>query len=136
VSSYHDELQALAIAIGSDGCTHASDLAVECCWEHDWSYVTGMTPRGVAVTKAQADERFRDCLQAHSTCRWLSPLAWWRWLAVREFGRGIWARRPPTTETLSGLLRVNGAARWRADGLLAEAQAVRRAVRSPQEPFA
>ena len=60
MSSYHDELKALAESIGSDGCTHALEIDVECCWEHDYTYVTGKTPRGVRFTKAQADLRFRD----------------------------------------------------------------------------
>lgn len=89
MSSYHDELKALAESIGSDGCSGPTlQVHVDCCWEHDWSYVTCMTPRGVPTTKAEADRRFRDCLQAHSPLRFLSPLAWWRWLAVMQFGRG------------------------------------------------
>jgi len=91
--SYHDELKALAESIGSDGCSSpALQVCVECCWEHDWSYVTGLTPRGVVTSKAEADRRFRDCLQAHSSFRWLSPFSWWRWLGVRHFGHGVWQR--------------------------------------------
>lgn len=88
MASYHDELKALAESIGSDGCTKGTDIHLECCWEHDASYVLGVTPRGVPITKAQADRRFRDCNQAHSPLRWLSPLAWLRWTAVHLFGGG------------------------------------------------
>lgn len=87
MSSYHDELKALAEALGSDGCTHATQTYQVCCWEHDVAYSLSVTPRGVPTTKAQADRRFRDCLQAHSPFRFLSPLAGWRWLAVHWFGQ-------------------------------------------------
>ena len=90
--SYHDQLKTLAQSIGSDGCTNAAEWYQECCWEHDWTYVTGMTPRGVSITKAEADQRFRDCLQRHSSFLWLSPMSWWRYLAVRKFGRGNFDR--------------------------------------------
>lgn len=95
MTSYHDELAALAKAIGSDGCTHAADWYVECCWEHDASYRRGVTLRGVPITKAHADQRFRDCIQANSGLRFLNPLSWWRWAAVSWFGRGIWATQTP-----------------------------------------
>ena len=95
MSSYRDALEAWAIANGSDGCTTPSTQAFQvCCWEHDHAYVTGQTLRGVRVTKAEADQRFRDCIQAHSSLRWLSPLSWWRWLAVHWYGRGVWTLRP------------------------------------------
>lgn len=87
MSSYHDELQALATSIGSDGCTHAAEFYQDCCLEHDVAYALGITPRGVPITKAQADRRFRDCNAAHSPLRFLSPLAWLRWSAVHWFGR-------------------------------------------------
>lgn len=92
--SYHDQLALLAKSIGSDGCTHGMDICIECCWEHDWTYVTGLTPQGRVVDKEYADRRFRDCLQAHMSLRWLNPLSWWRYLAVVKFGHGIWGRRP------------------------------------------
>lgn len=113
MSSYHDQLKALAESIDSDGCTQGTDVHIECCWEHDWAYVTGTTPRGVPTTKAEADRRFRDCNQAHSSLRWLSPMAWWRWTAVHLFGGG-----PPLTPP-SGLIFFYPAA-------IAEAQAARR----------
>lgn len=92
MASYHDQLQALAESIGSDGCTHGLEICIECCWEHDWTYVTGMTPRGVVVSKEYADKRFRDCIQAHTSLRWLNPLSWWRYVAVVKFGHGIWGK--------------------------------------------
>jgi len=99
MASYYDELKALAESIGSDGCTHATQIHQVCCFEHDICYVLGTTPRGVPITKAQADRRFRDCNQAHSPFKFLSPLAGWRWLAVHWFGSG-----PPVGVPVPGLL--------------------------------
>lgn len=93
MASYHDQLKALAESIGSDGCTKALDICIECCWEHDWTYVTGMTPQGVSVTKEYADRRFRDCIQAHRSLRWFSPISWIRYGFVKRLGRGIWGKK-------------------------------------------
>lgn len=95
--SYTEELEAWGKTVGSDGCTVVPEFFRVCCLEHDRAYATGKTLRGVVVTKADADQRFRDCIQRHSTFRWLSPLSWWRWWAVRQFGRGVWATPPPQT---------------------------------------
>lgn len=89
--SYRDELEAWAKSVGSDGCSWpATQVHQVCCWGHDYAYFSGKTPRGVPVTKAEADQLFRDCLQRHSSFRWLSPMSWWRWLAVSWFGQGVW----------------------------------------------
>lgn len=93
MSSYYNQLKELAESIGSDGCTGVLDIHVECCWEHDWTYVTGMTPQGVSVTKEYADMRFRDCIQAHVSLRWLSPRSWIRYVGVVVLGSGIWGRK-------------------------------------------
>lgn len=96
MASYAEEVKALAESLGSDGCSApALQVYVTCCHVHDIGYALGVSPRGVPITKAQADQRFRDCLQAHSSLRWLSPLSWWRWVAVRQFGHGIWKVLPP-----------------------------------------
>ncbi len=93
IASYREELEAWALAAGSDGCTAVPDFFRVCCLEHDHAYVTGATLRGVPVTKMEADMRFRDCIQRHSSFRWLSPMSWWRWFAVRKFGKGIWNKQ-------------------------------------------
>src|SRR5688572_320854 len=96
MASYEDELRAWAHTVGSDGCsTPALEFFQVCCWAHDFAYVNGKTIRGQVVSKAQADQQFRDCIQRHSTLRWLSPMSWWRWWAVRRFGRGVWRQQPP-----------------------------------------
>lgn len=106
MASYYDQLKTLAESIGSDGCSHATQWYQQCCWEHDWAYVTGTTPRGVPVTKEQADQRFRDCIQAHSSFRWFSPMSWWRFLAVKKFGKGVW-NKVNRTETKTLLTHWN-----------------------------
>jgi hypothetical protein len=127
VTSYHDELQALAESIGSDGCTHALEVDVDCCWEHDWAYVTGTTPRGVVVTKAEADQRFRDCAQRRSSFRYFSPLSWWRWAGVRLGGRGVWSK---STRPSLGVL----SAPWTLFEALLEARAARDAILAALAP--
>lgn len=124
MTSYHDELEALATSIGSDGCTHALQVRVECCWEHDWAYVTGTTPRGEPLTKAQADQRFRDCLCAHSPLRWLSPWAWVRWLAVSRFGHGNWTKpRVMQTQSAMGTATILATAKAARAAILEEGHA-------------
>jgi hypothetical protein len=86
VSSYADEVKAAALALGSDGCSHVPELYQHCCYEHDIHCRTHRTLRGVPISSAEAAERFRHCIQVHSSFRWLSPLSWWRWAGVRTFG--------------------------------------------------
>ena len=128
MSSYHDELQALAAAIGSDGCTGVPEFYQDCCLEHDIAYALGTTPRGVPTTKAQADRRFRDCNQAHSPLRFLSPLAWWRWTAVHLFGHPL-PRLAATTRPVLKQAIVRALLRER----LAEAAAARERMRGEAE---
>lgn len=96
MASYEEELEAWGRTVGSDGCTYpAMQVFRICCLAHDRAYATGFTIRGVRITKAQADQQFRDCIQRHSTFRWLSPMSWWRYWAVRRFGRGVWKTQLP-----------------------------------------
>ncbi len=88
--SYREELEAWGASVGSDGCTAVPEFYRVCCLEHDHAYVTGQTMRGRIVSKYEADQRFRDCIQVNSTFRWASPMSWWRWLAVHTFGGGVW----------------------------------------------
>lgn len=75
----------------SDGCTHAFELYKECCFMHDFMYQTGINPFTTeVVTRRQADAIFRRCLQKHSPLKKGSPMAWWRWIAVRAFARKAW----------------------------------------------
>lgn len=97
-----------AKAIESDGCTLVSELFHHCCSEHDLAYRLKKDPRKAylywikrcvnywdlakPITRAEADRRFRECMQSHSTFGKFSPVAWVRWAGVRMFGQGAWSK--------------------------------------------
>lgn len=72
----------------SDGCTGVADFYIECCWYHDKLYQTGLDFNNQPVTRAEADRRFRLCMQSRSKLGRFSPMSWWRFSGVRIFGRG------------------------------------------------
>ena len=84
---YWDRVRDKAAELGADGCSMATGAFVECCLEHDVHYRTGKTLRGMTISRRDADARFRACMQARSRFGAFSPMAWWRWAAVRLFGR-------------------------------------------------
>jgi len=76
----------------SDGCTGVPDFYRFCCYEHDFHYQFGYDIDGKPITRRQADRQFRQCIQANSHFGWWSPMAVWRWMAVRAVGWKYWAR--------------------------------------------
>jgi len=84
---YWTRVWALAQVLESDGCTGVPDWYLPACHEHDIAYRTGMDPLGRLISRAEADRRLRDAIQARSPFGRLSPMSWWRWAAVRAFGR-------------------------------------------------
>jgi hypothetical protein len=77
----------------ADGCSKALEVYREACLEHDLTYRTGFDPRmlflyhvPVAISRREADARFREEMQRRSFAGKLSPMSWWRWLGVRVFG--------------------------------------------------
>lgn len=73
----------------SDGCTGVLDIHIWACWEHDFHYRHGRTLyAGEAISRREADARFREVNAAESRLGRFSPLAWWRWAGVRVFGAG------------------------------------------------
>lgn len=88
-----------AAELGTDGCTAALDVHLDCCLEHDIAYFTGRDVDGNPVTKAEADAAFRRCLQSKSRWGRFSPMSWWRWAAVAWINRdgGYWGRTAPAT---------------------------------------
>ena len=96
----------------SDGCTGTLDLFREACIIHDFHYRTHHDLSGRIISRAEADRRFRMRIQKLSQPRpdWLplqvkrnvvvvafcyyvgcaSPIAWWRWTAVRCLGGRFW----------------------------------------------
>ena len=91
---YWKWVREIAQDLKSDGCSAIPYLSNEffedCCFEHDIHYRTGKTIFGDPITRAQADQRLRECIQIRSDLGKLDPLAWWRWAAVRLFGGGAW----------------------------------------------
>lgn len=76
----------------SDGCTGALPVHVDCCFQHDWCYHYHTDPWSVfcgtptPISKADADLMFRRCNEDEDPLGRFSPLAWWRWWAVKWFG--------------------------------------------------
>lgn len=79
--------------VHSDGCTHALDIHVHCCWQHDYCYQTGRDPReafkgnDVKISRADSDQLFRVCNESEDPLGRFSAMAWWRWAVVRVLGR-------------------------------------------------
>lgn len=79
--------------VHSDGCTGVLDIHVHCCWQHDYCYQTATDPREafrgrtVKLNRQQADTLFRECNQSEDIFGRFSALSWWRWAALRAFGR-------------------------------------------------
>ena len=85
-SHYWDHVYAKAAELNSDGCSYASEAFHQCCVEHDCHYRLGTRLNGTPITRREADKRFRECMQMRSRFGFFSPMAWWRWAAVRLFG--------------------------------------------------
>jgi hypothetical protein len=83
---YWERVRDKAAELGTDGCTFATGAFVDCCLEHDLHWRLGTTLDGKPITKREADARFRACMQSRSRFGFFSPVAWWRWSAVRLRG--------------------------------------------------
>lgn len=79
-----------ALELKSDGCSGASEVYREACLEHDIHYRTGKTLKGRIVTQKISDDIFWDRMVEMSPLRMASPMAWWRWIALRWFGSKAW----------------------------------------------
>lgn len=104
--NYWTWVETEAMAIGSDGCTVVSELFHPCCSEHDLAYGWNKDPRdaykldragnrdpwgsALPITRAEADRRFRECIQSRSRFGRWSPIAWIRWVGVRVGGYWSW----------------------------------------------
>jgi hypothetical protein len=94
--SYWERVKDKAAELGTDGCSFATGAFRDCCLEHDCHYRTGETIFGEPITKAEADRRFRSCMQSRSVFGFFSPIAWMRYLMVKKFGR-------PSAKTQNGV---------------------------------
>jgi hypothetical protein len=89
-ADYWQLIRDKADELGTDGCTFAGSAFRDCCKRHDIEYRTGQTVSGKVVTRDEADRRFLACMQSRSRLGWFSPIAWLRYLAVRQFGDKSW----------------------------------------------
>lgn len=94
--AYWHAVRQRAAELGANGCSGVPDFHRDCCLEHDIHYRDQRTLGGVSLTRADADARFRYCLQSRSPLGAMSPMAWWRWAGVRLLGWLAWkARKDP-----------------------------------------
>jgi hypothetical protein len=100
-------LRSEAELISTDGCSRVSGAKIDCCYLHDLMFYHGSDPHEAyrlyrigrlepwtdahRITRAEADRHLRRCLCNRSVLGHWSPMAWWRWLAVRLFAGGAWA---------------------------------------------
>lgn len=87
---YVMRVEAICASLACDGCSGVPDFYLMGCLEHDIAYRLGLDPLGRCITKAEADKRLRWYIQNHSIFGWWSPMAWWRWWAVKEFANKAW----------------------------------------------
>lgn len=80
-----------ALRLKSDGCTGVPDWFRRACLEHDVHYRTHRRINGnISLCKEEADYIFKVRMQHLSWFGRFSPMAWWRWMAVKTFGRKAW----------------------------------------------
>lgn len=80
--SYWERVRERARELGSDGCSKVPDINLDCCYEHDIHWRTGMTLDGEPISVQDANNRFWRCNTERSVFGKGSPLAAWRWLGV------------------------------------------------------
>ena len=82
-----------ALRLGTDGCSGPAKLTqwyIDACYEHDIHYRTHMWLDGTPITQEEADARLRDVVRSRSWFNGYSPLGWWRYHALRQFGKRAW----------------------------------------------
>lgn len=81
-------------SIRGDGCSSVPDFNSRyrgCCNRHDRDYRTHVDSEGWPLTKAQADARFRHCLQRRGkTFFGRNVLSWIYWAGVALAGQKHW----------------------------------------------
>ena len=89
--SYWGLIREWASDLEADGCSGVPDFFLDACLEHDCHYRAHEWLDGTPIFRSEADERFRRVIQSRSVIGPLSPMAWWRWVGVRLFGRSAWS---------------------------------------------
>lgn len=84
------DIAKISLFVASDGCSGVPDFYLDCCIIHDWFYRTHRDLDGTPITRAEADRRLKKCIQSESMFGAFSPMAWWRYHAVKRFGKKAW----------------------------------------------
>lgn len=84
---YWELVRLMAERLNSDGCSGVPEFYHDCCLEHDIHYRTHFTLLNQPISRSEADRLFRKCMQQRSSFGVWSPMAWWRWIGVRMFGK-------------------------------------------------
>ena len=86
----HSDFCAIGAAIDTDGCSGALQVYLHACYLHDLHYRCHQDLDGSQITRAEADRRLRELTKRESLFDGISPMAHWRWLALRIFGGSAW----------------------------------------------
>ena len=92
--AYVVRVEKLATALKADGCSGVPDFYLLGCLEHDIAYRTHCDAYGYPTTKRRADKHLRWYIQMRSPFDGFSPMAWWRWQAVKWWGKKAWTHKP------------------------------------------
>lgn len=116
---YWVAVEAWAKHLKSDGCSGPTiQVFVRGCWEHDIAYrthkdiilaeaeyeglqIAGYRLSDYEITRKYADDRFKERIKQRSIFDGISPMAHWRWFALRMFGGSSWehdSKGTPLTE--------------------------------------
>lgn len=87
---FWDAVLAKAKELGSDGCTCVPEFYHECCCLHDIFYRTHKDMNGDPITKEEADKQLEECIISRSWFGQWSPMAHWRYWAVKKWGTKAW----------------------------------------------
>lgn len=114
---YWPWLRIEAAKIKSDGCSGVPDFHLDCCLQHDASYWYAKCPvsaytyyledspnpweQATNIFESDADARFRRCIQQDSPFGRYSPMSWWRWAALKMFGKKAWNSHAETQKNAS-----------------------------------
>lgn len=85
-----EDITNIKLYIDSDGCTGVPDFYKAECIKHDFYYRTHHNFKGELISKEWADLSFMRGIQSKSKFGKYSPMALWRYLGVRIFGRSAW----------------------------------------------
>ncbi len=89
-AKYWRKVRAKAKELKSDGCSGVPDFYKDCCLEHDVHYRTHKTIDGIDIDRKTADGTLKKCIQSRSLFGRWSPMAQWRYLAIRRWGKKAW----------------------------------------------